>query len=520
MSSEVAFEKPSLWVSLTRAVRPWQLVLLLSLSFALAYSQQPLFSPNQNTYLLHGLARAGYGTLAQDWLAGTTDPTPLFSAFVALTARLLDARLVQVYGAVLMGVYLWGLLGISSCMQPRPPTALYIAALFVLHSNWLADTSKGAWGWDARELLWDGVAGQYAVGSAFQPSMFGVLLVASIAAFLRERYWLSTILLVVAAAMHPTYLLSAGLLAGAYMGVRFAQDRDARGAWGIGAMAALGLAPVALYVFSHFGPTSHTQYYQAKEILATLRIPHHALPQVWFDWTACVKVGLVVAALYLSRRSRLFWVLLLPFVAACLLTAVQVATGSYALALVFPWRPSVFIVPVATAVVLGRLLALVAPSVQRLSVRWQSALSVCSLLVVVGCAAAGAQNTVTQAAEQAEHTHTPMQTFVERNKSVGQVYLVPPEWQTFRLDTGAAIFVDWKSHPYKDAEVLEWYERVQLAQQFYEYRDGLDVESLRAICQRGGVTHVVLPTWRSGALPEQLVEVHRDSAYGVYRVVG
>ena len=37
--------------------------------FALAYTQAPLYYSNQNQYLLHGLATAGYGHLDGDWLA-------------------------------------------------------------------------------------------------------------------------------------------------------------------------------------------------------------------------------------------------------------------------------------------------------------------------------------------------------------------------------------------------------------------------------------------------------------------
>ena len=57
--------------------------LLLALAFAVAYTQSPLFYSNQNQYLLHGLAKGGYGHLSHDWLANTHDPTPVFSALVA-----------------------------------------------------------------------------------------------------------------------------------------------------------------------------------------------------------------------------------------------------------------------------------------------------------------------------------------------------------------------------------------------------------------------------------------------------
>ena len=47
------------------------LLLLMAVGFALAHTQSPLFFSNQNQYLLHGLADAGYGHLSHDWLASS-----------------------------------------------------------------------------------------------------------------------------------------------------------------------------------------------------------------------------------------------------------------------------------------------------------------------------------------------------------------------------------------------------------------------------------------------------------------
>ena len=53
--------------------------------FAASYTLTPLFSSNQNTYFLHGLANGKLGFLANDWMANTTDPFPLFSFLIYLT---------------------------------------------------------------------------------------------------------------------------------------------------------------------------------------------------------------------------------------------------------------------------------------------------------------------------------------------------------------------------------------------------------------------------------------------------
>src|SRR5262249_27695037 len=67
--------------------------------------------------------------------------------------------------------------------------------------------------------------------------------------------------------------------------------------------------------------------------------------------------------------------------------------------------------------------------------------------------------------------------------------IIPVNLQQFRLHAEAPIFVDFKSIPYKDVEVLEWHERLQQNQQFY---DQLRAGNCADV-QRHGITHVVLP---------------------------
>jgi hypothetical protein len=81
--------------------------LLLTAVFAIAYTQSPLYTSNQNQYFLHAAAKAGIGFLKQDWLANTLDPTPVFSELTFLTYRLLRLEaLFYIFYALLMGIYM------------------------------------------------------------------------------------------------------------------------------------------------------------------------------------------------------------------------------------------------------------------------------------------------------------------------------------------------------------------------------------------------------------------------------
>src|SRR5262245_32971002 len=95
-----------------RSARPLALFALGAAVFAVVYCQAPLYYSNQNQYFLHGLAAAGKGRLADDWLANTRDPTPLFSGLVAFTARYLHPWAFHVSYALLQGLYAAAMLGL------------------------------------------------------------------------------------------------------------------------------------------------------------------------------------------------------------------------------------------------------------------------------------------------------------------------------------------------------------------------------------------------------------------------
>src|SRR5262249_35260168 len=93
---------------------------------------------------------------------------------------------------------------------------------------------------------------------------------------------------------------------------------------------------------------------------------------------------------------------------------------------------------------------------------------------------------------------------------------IPVDLLRFRLHTGAPIYVDFKSVPYADAEVVEWHRRMEQCQKWYDgnwSRPGMREELVRE-----GITHVVMPQSRQVVVP-YLELVHRDPAYVVYRVM-
>jgi hypothetical protein len=490
--------------------------------FALTYGQAPLYTSNQNQYFLHGLAAAGDGHLAQDWLAGTQDPTPVFSALVQMSFAWLGPLSFYLEYGVLLGAYLWGLFAIVSMLFPKHLNTsrrlMVVTVLMLIHSDALRYTiSRLPWT-DGGYLLEGGVAGQRLLGTVLEPSSFGALLVLSIAFFLRDRPHWAAVLAAGAACVHPTYLLTAGTLVLAYMGLLTIRDHRPRLAITSGGLALIGVLPILVHTAGVFGLNSSQVAADAARVLVEFRIPHHAMPAQWLDPSVAIKLLVVLGAMLTVRRSRLLPILSFPAAVGLALTLVQVATGNDRLALLFPWRVSTVLVPVSSTILATRALVWgfdwldqrdMMPSPSTLGWAWATL----AILALSGSAAflVRLQNK-RQAPEQTLFAE------VRHMAAPGQVFLIPPKLQDFRLATGQPAYIDFKSIPYQPGEVLEWYDRVRLAQFFY--RDDLADVNCHLIEQaaQAGITHVVLAEPQLGLDCDGLLKLWGNEAFEIDRL--
>ncbi len=494
--------------------------LLWGLLFGLAYSQAPLYTSNQNQYFLHGAAAAGVGLLREDWLANTLDPTPLFSLLVRLTFRFLPPAAFYLYALLLLGLYLYSLAGIAAEAFPETRRGtgrlLLLTGLTLTHAALLrAALSRGLGPrWDY--LLDGGVAGQRLLGPVLQPSTFGVLLLFSILLFMRRRLYAAVLAAALAASFHPTYLLGAATLVLTYAALTLSEQRRLREPLLIGFSALVLVLPITAYTWMLFRPTSPAVAAQAREILTTLRIPHHALIPEWLDLTVGFKVVWALGALALAWRSRRLRVILSTLIAvALLLTLIQATTGSQALALIFPWRLSTLLVPLATAL-------WCAGAAARLR-RRASILALQRILPYL-CGALALALTLTgttafalELKRKQSDPARPLMSYVFAHKAPRQLYLIPLRMQDFRMATGAPVLADFKAIPYKDVEVLEWYRRQRMAGWFFRDRiEYVDCGLLPRFAQEYDVTHVVLPAHLFELTCPGLEPLFQDDAYGLY----
>jgi hypothetical protein len=490
-----------------------------ALVFAVAYAQSPLYTSNQDQYFLHGLACAGVGHLNQDWLARTLDPLPVFSGLVCLTQRVFQSGLpYYFYYALLMGVYLFSLFGIMDILfnlhLSKTRALVFMALFMVFHSAALRFLLSRIVDTDSTFLFEGGVAGQRLLGQVLQPSVFGVFLLLSIYLFLRGRHGWAILPLAVAVYFHSTYLLSAALLTLAYMGVLWQQEGGWKKPLQLGLLTLVVVLPVVVYTFLVFRPTSPTLYQTAQAILVNIRIPPHTKLSDWLNWTVMVQAAIVLLAGYQLRRTRLFPIYLVLFTGTLVLTALQLLTGSNTLALIFPWRVSVLLVPMGTSTLLAWAVTRNWPSLAN-TLRNGRLLRSASLLLVAVLMAVGVARFEIESARQTSDPAHAMMAFVAAHPSSGAVYLIPTSLQDFRLATGEPIYVDFKSIPYLDTDVIEWNRRLNKAIIFYYDSGHPNCNSLAGLGDEG-VNRVVLPSGNPSASCSGLTLLYQDQNYSLY----
>ena len=503
------------WWTAPAAFLAWTVI------FAILYAQSPLYTSNQNQYFLHGLARAGLGFLNRDWLAGTPDPTPVFSTLIYLTYALTHSNLLfYVYYALLMGVYLFSVYGLMDLLfdlrRSKTRSLLFVTLFLGTHSAALRYLLSKLAGASATFMVEGGVAGQRLLGQVFQPSTFAVFLVLSLYLFLANRRNWAILALAVAVTVHPTYLLCGGLLTLAYLWVIFRETRKVIPVILYGLKTLIPVLPILYYTLITFRPRNATLYAQAQHVLVYFRIPQHALVAQWLNWTVAVQCVFVLAALVVLRRKSLFPIFVILTGSTVLLTLVQVATGNMTLALLFPWRASILLVPLGVSVLLAQL-------VTRGMEAWQPAprtrgwLRVLALIVIGGLMVMGVIHFQIESADLQTDPANPMMAYVAAHKSPTDIYLTPSQLANFRLVTGVPVLADFDSIPYRDRDVMQWYQRLQWASYFYESGQGDNpCKALITAYTKYAVTYAVVERSDKASVCQSLPVVYRDAIYSIY----
>lgn len=509
--------------------------MILISAFSISLHQRTLYYFNQNTYFLHSLAQCDVGFLKEDWFSLTADPFPLFSWLTCGLLKVFGESSFYFTFIILAGVFIFSLMGIISLTfrfkKHELPYLIVFFILFLLYSGILAEWQmkiplirRFPFIFDPGGILTWGVADQYLLGEYFQPSVFGVFIITSIYCFLIQKKFLAIFFLALAATFHSTYLLAAAVITAAYLIISYNETRDIKHVLRLGVTALILVLPVILYDAIHFHPTNASIYQSAQEILVKFRIPHHALPSAWLDYKVFIQIGLILIALILVRKTRLFPILLVSFIVSIALTLLQIVTQNLSLALLFPWRISVYLVPISSAIIIAAVITFGMRLLQKPLIKISLPLQISIVLAAFALGIGGIKD-VRGLIDARNHKLARHLRFIQSDFQPGDLYLIPPDMQSFRLEAGIPVLTDLKTNPYQDTEVLEWYERNQRALDFYSSNQVEACDMIANLQIEYGITHVLLARTSN---VDQLGDLrgcplvknaYEDSYYTVYEII-
>jgi hypothetical protein len=248
---------------------------------------------------------------------------------------------------------------------------------------------------------------------------------------------------------------------------------------------------------------------QVLDILVNFRNPHHALITWWLDWTVAVKAIILIAALVIARKTRLFPILVIVALGVTVLTVAQVVTASNTLALLFPWRVSILLVPLGLSTVL-------AYAVTKIKIPERLAIGL-SLVLITGLVAVGVMRFKIEYARLHSGAARPMMAWVAAHQSPTDTYLIPAKMADFRLVTGMPVYVDFETAPDRSDDVLEWYRRLQLVYAFYNGQAD-PCAALHDFALNEGLTRAVIPATDPDTVCPSMTVVYSDAAYVIYEI--
>ncbi len=457
------------------------------------FATQPwagLYVDNQHTYFVQGLLLSGrHPYLQTDWFAQTVPLHIAFTYLVALLERCgilssgvftLDVLFRLVFlGSLWLAVNaFWPFAAPDLADRPLRRQALSLSVLtFYLLSLWPVFQMAGFFDhfglyWLAK--AWEKFGFYYSFGgfAAFryytEPAAFSVLIFTALALLPYRRWRLAAVLLGVAGLFHASFLMHTGLIAG-FLAVYLYFQGEKRTAWQV-AMIYAGLAlPLALYIATQLTDV-HTA--AANQILVFERVPHNALPQRWWNLTYVlhsIVVAIGVGVLVWRGRGVLRWLVL--FISGTIAAGIGLVylTQNPNLAIMMPWRASGTVYAFAQLALLAAGVFGIVKVLERISRRAAPFLLIVPLaLLAWGIGLNGLL--VPQADLRSDITSDPAYPFmllIREETAPDALLITPLREEGYRLGVQRPLYVDWKSNPYRGADVLEWWQRVEFGRAFY-----------------------------------------------------
>jgi hypothetical protein len=296
---------------------------------------------------------------------------------------------------------------------------------------------------------------------------------------------LSIFFICLSASFHPTYILHSGFFISGILFINLINS-DYKNFIKVLGIYIILILPITLFIILNFLYIDKEIISEGQIILID-RIKHHADIHHWLTSKDFISVVLFLISLYLVRFNIRFFIFFLIFgLCSISITVTQFFINNNSIALAFPWRTSVFIIPISSMIVVSHLITKINFKVQQLN----TYVVILSLFVSIFFYF---------------KTHYIKNTNLKFNENLILVdkinnhynsidrLLIPIDLEYIRMNSGLPIFVDWKHHAFKYNEIIKWKQRISLTNDFYSQTSyDKHVIQLKKIEKLENISHILL----------------------------
>ena len=451
------------------------LLIYIFLSFLFVLTIQ-IFDPFRGNaaHLIHSIKFFETNKLENDWIANQAHHLPVFVQFNYFLIKFSSSKIIYFIHGILLALCALYLFLISKSLFPKLEIQNLSIIWFALFTILFHENS-----------FFSGVAGQSVIDVGYQPASFGILFFIGIYYFLIKRYFLCILFICLSASFHPTYILHSGFLVLSIL-TYFIFSKNYQNFLKILILYSILILPITLFILINFLTIDENFISLGQEILLD-RIPHHANIRYWLSYKDLFFLITYFYALYIIRNNKRFFIFFLIFgTCPILLSLIQYFYHINSLALAFPWRSSVFITPISSVIILSSWIEKIKSDENRLKIVSFSLLLLVSSFFFIKSNFIKDLN-----GEFSKKLVLPKE--IKKNFNSIERILIPTNLDYIRMYTGLPIFIDWKHHAFRFDQLIEWRQRMDLANEFYSSKNiRAQSKSLEEIQKIEDISHILI----------------------------
>jgi len=446
------------------------LLLILSILFASTIQQFPFYKGN-SLHLIHAIKEFNYNKLEFDWIANQTNHLPLFTYFNQFLIKYFNVNILYFVHFILLSLCPFSIFLICSNIFPKLKKihlAILWFTLFIIIFH--------------EHSFFGGVAGQDVINEGYQPASYGVIFFIGIYFFLKDKIFYSMLSICLAATFHPTYVIHSGFLL-LSLNFHYFFKKKYFDLLKINIIYFILIFPITFYIINNFILIDKTLILEGSKILYE-RVIHHASIRHWFSFKDLSLLGLYLLSLYILRNSKLYILMLVFGFISIFFSLIQFFLQNPSLGLSFPWRSSVFLIPISSMIILSYL-------IQKISIQEKNFNIFSILLFILVVISFATKSHIIKNLNKNFYKEQLLSKQIKENYSKIDRLLIPVNLMNLRMNTGLPIFIDWKHPPFKYNEIIEWKYRLDIAKAFYNSSDLNQKKILEEINKIEKISHIL-----------------------------